>query len=322
MNDFISFLEGNFPSAGTPAQKEEDIILDSLLRDGSKVEVKEEFDDAKLLVKQLEKKEFDLEVEFRAVIIETESTGSVGGTGTGKSKTYMEDMRLEEKKRELEARKEVVADYLDRARMRQLKLRKRLEEIRGSADDGYGSRRSSSSSASGSGSSSGSSNSSAGSTSGTRTNTSSSSSSSNAGNSEDKKKDEDAWKKESFGSSRRRGGSGRSRSQRDSSSGTDSGTSGSASQPSSGSSYSSGTQGSNSNSNRERSNTYASASSPSPSPPPSSAGSYGQRSNDQANVPPHRRLTSRNAQVRDDKRRLREIKVDEEIDKMKKELGL
>jgi len=323
LNDFISFLEGNFPSAGTKEQKEEDIILDSLLRDGSKQEVKEEFDDAKLLVKQLERKEFDLESQLRAVVVEKESMDS-----SGKSKTYMEDMRLEEKMRELEARKEVVADYLDRARMRQLKLRKRLEEIRmdsASADDGYGSRRSSSASGGSSGSSgSSSSGSTSGSTSSTRTNASSSSS--NAGSSQDKTNDEDAWKKESFGSSRRRG-SGRSRSQSSqrASSSADSSTSGSgpASQPSSGSSYSSGSQaqGSKSNSYGGRSSTYASASSSSPSPPPSSAGSYGQ-TNDQTNIPPHRRLTSRYAQVQEDKRRLREIKVDEEIDKMKKELGL
>ena len=311
LNDFVSFLEGNFPSAGTKEQKEEDIVLNSLLKDGSKQEIKEEFDDAKLLVKQLEKKEFDIESELSAAVAEKESMGS-------RSKTYMDDMRLEEKKRELEARKDVVGDYLDRARMRQLKLRKRLQEFKkdsGSRDSGYDgrsdSRRGSTSGSTGDY------------TDGTTSGNYSSTSPSDGTSGQEKVDDEDAWKRESFGSSRRRRGSGRSRASRSSqSSSAGSSASGSTSQSSSSSPFSSGAQGENSGSkNDRRSSTYASSSSPSPSPR-SSSGSYSQGSSSQSDIPPHRRITSRYERVQEDKRRLREIKVDEEIDKMKKELGL
>ena len=40
LNDFASFLEGNFPSVGNTQQDEEDIILDSLLKNGSYDEIK------------------------------------------------------------------------------------------------------------------------------------------------------------------------------------------------------------------------------------------------------------------------------------------
>jgi len=305
LNDFISFLEGNFPSVGTKEQKEEDIILNSLLKDGSKKEIKEEFDDAKLLVKQLEQKEFDLEVELKAAIMEKESTGS---------KTYMDGMRLEGNTRELEARKDVVGDYLDRARMRQLKLRKRLEELK--TDSGRYDNRSSSTNE----------NFARGSTAGTAAGNYSSTSSSGGTSSQEKADDENAWKRESFGSGRRRRGSGRSRASQtsqsnSSSSSTGSSASESTSQSTSSSPFSSGAQGANSGVNSDRrSSTYASSSS-APSSKRSS-GTYSQDSSSQSNVPPHRRLTSRYERVQDDKRRLSEIKVDEEIDKMKKELGL
>ena len=272
LNDFISFLEKDFSSVGTSnaKTKEEDIILESLLKNGSLDEIKEEFKDAKLLVKQLEQKEFDLDVELKAVDQEK------GGIDGGKGKTYMDDMRLEEKKREVEARKEVVADYLDRARMRQLKLRKRIDELRVEYDfnsEYKNSSRTSSSSSS------------------YNSYDSSRKASNSSSNSSDK--DEDAWTRESFGSSRRRRGSGRTRSRRTSS----------------------------------QSETESTSRPPKPEPETprskrTAATSTSASSSNNANIAPHRRLTSRYDQVQEDKRRLREIKVDEEIEKMKRELGL
>lgn len=241
-------------------------------------EIKEEFKDAKLLVKQLEQKEFDLDVELKAV--DKEKSNIDGGKG----KTYMDDMRLEEKKREVEARKEVVADYLDRARMRQLKLRKRIDELRVESDfnSEYKNRSRTSSSTSSNNSYD---------ASGSYSSRTASNSSSNSSD-----KDEDAWTRESFGSSRRRRGSGRTRSRRSSS----------------------------------QSETESTSRPPKPEPETSrrtysertAATSSSASSSNNANIAPHRRLTSRYDQVQEDKRRLREIKVDEEIEKMKRELGL
>jgi hypothetical protein len=39
-------------------------------------------------------------------------------------------------------------------------------------------------------------------------------------------------------------------------------------------------------------------------------------------VPPHRRTSSYESSAEENKRRMREIKVDEEFEKLKKELGL
>lgn len=280
LNDFISFLEKDFSSVGTSnaKTKEEDIILESLLKNGSLDEIKEEFKDAKLLVKQLEQKEFDLDVELKAVDQEK------GGIDGGKGKTYMDDMRLEEKKREVEARKEVVADYLDRARMRQLKLRKRIDELR--VENDFNSQYKNSSRTSSSSSSYNSYDASDSYSSRTASNSSSNSSD----------KDEDAWTRESFGSSRRRRGGGRTRSRRTSS----------------------------------QSETESTSRPPKPEPETprrtyserTTATSTSVSSSNNANIAPHRRLTSRYDQVQEDKRRLREIKVDEEIEKMKRELGL
>ena len=311
LNDFISFLEGNFPSVGTAQTKEEDIILESLLRNGGWDEVKNEFDDAKLLVKQLEQKEIDLDKELEMIAKEVIGLGGRG--------TYMEAMGLEERKKEVEARKAVVGDYLDRARMRQLKLRKRCDELRmeggggRSADSSRGGERRSSSS-SGSSTSGGSSSSSTGSySSGTG---SGSSSSTSTGTAKDESAGKDSWKRESYGSRRR--GSGRSRPS-STPSGTGESSSSSSSQSSStrdgrqNSEQSTYASGSTSSSSR----TYASTST-STSAPSSSSNAQSQ----QVNIPPHRRIASRYEQVQEDKRRLREIKVDEEIEKMKKELGL
>lgn len=307
LNDLISFLEGNFPSVGTnPTQRtEEDIILESLLRDGSKEEIKDELDDAKLLVKQLESKELNLDSELRIISKEREELSNSNRKGS----TYMEDMGLEERRREVEARKSVVQEYLENARVRQIKLRRRYEELR-SMDTGgerrsYTQERSRTSNDGPQSTSSSSTNR----TYGEDTSTSGASSSSS---------DDDSWKRESFGSSRRsRGGSrGRSRgssarTERATASSTSGGENPSAASERKSSNYSTST-GSSYGANSSTSSRRSTTSSPSPN---SGAGAT-------RNLPPHRRLTQTYQQKQEDKRRMREIKVDEEIDRMKEELGL
>ncbi len=273
LNDFVSFLEGNFPSVGNTQQEEEDIILNSLLKNGSFDEIKNELDDAKLLVKQLEGKQRDLNTELNDL---SEQTSNVRQTSS-----YMDQMRVEERRREVEARKGIVEEYLDRAKVRQVKLKKRYDVLiidEEFTSDRYQSPREEPQR--------------------------------NIGN------DENAWKRESFGSS------GRSRSRR----------SRSTSRGSSSSSKTSTNTASTGSSSYQAKNTYSSDRASAPKNPQTSystktstrntTSSTRTSSNDISTLPPHRRISSRYEQNIEDKRRLREIKVDEEIDKMKKELGL
>lgn len=108
---------------------------------------------------------------------------------------------------------------------------------------------------------------------------------------------EDSWKDESFGSFGRGRGSSRRRAQRNAYETTSSTSSGSSSSPNSASS-------SNNNASYET--------------PSRSSSSF---ENTSSYVPPHRR-TQASTSTQDDKRRLRELKVDEEFEKLKRELGL
>lgn len=257
LNDFLSFLEGNFPSVGSKKNIEEDLILESLLSRGDIDEIKLELDEAKLLVKQLEIKEMDLAAEIK-IIEEKQAKESVLGR-----RSYMDEMRLDENKREVEARKDVVGDYLLRAKIRQMKLRKRYEELK---QDTVGDRSKNSTTS--------------------VNNADKSNGRSYETSSEQNTVEEGSWRTQSFGSGRRRG---RSRAPNE---------------------YSdSSKKASSPRSDQKESDT--------------NVGNYSARPSKQtSNVPPHRRIASSFKQQAEDKRRLREIKVDEEIDKMKKELGL
>jgi hypothetical protein len=266
LNDFISFLEGNFPSVGSKKNVEEDLILDSLLSRGDIDEIKLELDEAKLLVKQLEIKEMDLAAEIKT-IEEKQAKETVT------KRSYMDEMRLDENKREVEARKEVVGDYLLRAKVRQMKLRKRYDELKQNKVDDRSRNNA---------------------TSVNNAYTTSpvgeqSTARSYETNSQQNTGEQESWRTQGFGSGRRRG---RSRSDR-----------------SSNEYRTSSNQVSTPRSNEKTSD--------------QNIGSYSTRSDTlTSNVPPHRRIASSFKQQAEDKRRLREIKVDEEIDKMKKELGL
>ena len=126
--------------------------------------------------------------------------------------SYMDQMEPEEKKRELEVRKEVVQEYLQRAKVRQMKLKRRIDEMKLYDFAIFGSSGSSRSS-SYSGSNGGRQSSYYDDTASSRTGSSASSSlqydnesGTNTNNDVD-----DSWKQEDFGSSGRRRGRGRSR---------------------------------------------------------------------------------------------------------------
>lgn len=268
LSDFISFLEGNFPSVGSKKNTEQDSILETLLTKGDFEEIKLEFDEARLLVKQLETKDIDLATELK--MVEDEQS-----LASAARRSYMDDMRLDEKRREVEARKSVVGDYLLRAKVRQMKLRKRLDELNVEKEGGIPKGRQYTSSTA-----------------------SKDSFTANRPKSEGDKSssyqtnqvDEQSWKTESFASGRRRG---RSRSNTTYSSSSD---------ESSSTSFASSREKTESTQRDEK---------------------YSNEQNAQkVYVPPHRRITSSLKEQVEEKRRLREIKVDEEIDKMKKELGL
>jgi DnaJ-class molecular chaperone len=315
--DFVDFLEGNIDGYGGGSKDDADLRV--LLQTASLQEIGNEMDDTDLVVQQLNTKLGKLKDEITMVQAQVKLNQS-----------YLERMELEENMAELEARKQVVDGYLKKAQKRLLALQVRYKELitRGDNDSyaGGGKKsqwddikreaRTSTSPSTSRGSSSTPSSRTSGSAS------SNSSSSSSSSSSSANKEDEDAWMNEGFGSSRGRG-SGRRR--RSSQSQTPS---------SSGPSTGSGTSSSS------RSRTDSSKTQPQQEPvrpPPSpqsqesvrpqtvtSSTSRSSGSSSSASsyyVPPHRR-TSDFSSEQDDKRRMREVKVDEEFDKLKKELGL
>jgi len=302
-NEFLEFLEGGSSGfASSSGGGTDDADLRELLQTATIEEVSEEMDDTQMVVQQLESKARNLDDEIFAMDAEAKMASR-----------FSEKIALEERASELKARKEVVGGYLDRARKRLLKLQTHYKDNMG--------RRSSSEwqdvrdeASGGSSYSSSASSSSYGSTS-TRTTETPGASSTEASST---KGDDDSWKTEGFGSSsgRSRRGSGRRRARNRSSAGVDS--------------------------------NPPPAPSPAPSPPPppppsystsdrntsysprqttttQSASSAVSRSNYSNDVPPHRRARDSQSfasRQEEDRKRMQEIKVDEEFDKLKKELGL
>jgi len=301
-NEFLEFLEGG--SAGFASSSgggTDDADLRELLQTATIEEISEEMDDTQMVVQQLETKARNLDDEIFAMDAEAKMASR-----------FSEKIALEERASELKARKEVVGGYLDRARKRLLKLQTYYKDNMG--------RRSSSEwqdvRNEASGGSSYSSSSSYGSTS-TRTTETPGASSTEASSS---KGDDESWKTEGFGSSsgRSRRGSGRRRARNRSSAGVDSNPppappSPAPSPPPPPPSYSTSSR-STSSSPRQSTTTTQSSS--------SSAVSRSNYSND---VPPHRRARGSQSfasRQEEDRKRMQEIKVDEEFDKLKKELGL
>jgi DnaJ domain len=310
--DFVEFLENTVDGYSSESSSSSSDDIRNILQYGSLEQVGEEMDDTDLVVQQLTVKLKSIKDE----LIDAQADYN-------QATRYSEKLRLEERLSDLKARQGVAENYIKQARQRLLKFQVRYKELlmqsggRGSSygrsnDSSYTSRsddpyRSSSSSSSSSSSrqqstySSGS-GSSGSSGSGSSGSTYSSSSGSSRSKSDDK---EDAWKSDSFGSFGRGRGSGRRG--RTTESDTSDRYAGSSSRGSSDSYSTSGSSNSRPNGGSSYDD-YRSSSSSSSRP-----GSYNDV--DYARQPSW-------AQQMEDQKRLRELKVDEEFDKLKRDLGL
>ena len=316
--DFVEFLEDGAGAASSGFTSSsaggDDADLQFLLQTGTVDEVAEEMDDTDLVVQQLTTKVKQLDQDM--INCKADLAGAT---------RYREKMELQESIDEMEARRKVAEGYLVKARKRLLSLQSRYKELivqgqddrkaRGAAssgsewdeirreattpsssprdnfsrkDDNFASNSSTSRSQPGSRS-----------TGSTGT--------------------DEAWKDEGFGSFGRRGGGSRSRrraqqrrQQQDSSSTTDS--SYRRESPYSSSRTSSSRENASRRDPRRGSSSNSSASS---APNPNQSNSDFQ--------PPHRRLTNdydEFSRKQEDAKRMREMKVEEEFDKLKKDLGL
>jgi len=304
--DFVDFLERNVD--GYSSSSTDDAELTTLLRTGTLEEVANEMDDTDLVVQQLSTKA----EKIRDEILDLQADRKV-------ALRYIEKIDIDEKIAESEARQKVVADYVKQARKRLASLQARYKEliVSGENDTNFSGRSSSASNDYGSSSSAGDDSSSS--------ETSSSRRSSSNGNKED------AWKYEGFGSTGRRGSSRRRRSgsNRGGSSSAESNRGGSNSAESNRSSTrQSSTRQSSTYQPREdvfeqsksRSSNQKSNYDTSPRAPPGYEDRKAKTTYTSSSEPPHRRI--RSSSPLSDKRRLNEIKVDEEFEKLKKDLGL
>ena len=329
-NEFLEFLEGGAAGVGG---SEDDADLRVLLQTATMEEVAEEMDDTEMVVKQLETKSRGLDDEIFAMDAEAKMASR-----------FSEKIDLEERGASLKARKDVLSGYLSRARKRLLALQTRYKELISSGynddytapsgrsrsswkDESTTERPSSSSYSRGS--------SSYGSTS--RTETSGTRRAEGRTNDNNDKSDDDgdgdgdSWKNEGFGSSsgRSRRGSGRRRATSRSRSSASSARPSPSPSPSYSTTEASSNSNNNTNNNASRSRqpsppTTTPSRSPSPSPSTSKSSAVS-KSNYSYDVPPHRRTsgsTSFASRQEEDRKRMQEIKVDDEFEKLKKELGL
>jgi len=295
VGDFIDFLEGNID--GFESGYNDD---DNLLLYGAFDEVASEMDETDILVTSLETKLSTVENELMQV--QADLNGAI---------KFSEKLDLEERIAELEAREKVVKGYLKKGKKRLIKLRERYKQlmVEGRGGRGYSNSSSSTSSSSKRTSTSNTYSKSpeppapspTSSSTTTSTSTSSSSSSSSSAN----------WRNEGFSSSYGRRSSGSRRSSRRDRSATnrDDSTERKEYQQQ---------QQQKSSQNYDRS---------------TSVGGSGSRSSSSSNtkatpqqyepwVPPHRRTTSSTEQAAQDKKRLRELKVDDDFERLKKEMGM
>ena len=306
--DFIDFLEGNID--GFESGYDDDRSLSELLNYGSFDDIANEMDETDVLVTSLETKQKSVENDLVQIQADLNLATK-----------FSEKLDLEERIAELKAREKVVKGYLKKGRNRLVRLRERYKElmVEGRGGRGYGSRSSSSQSSASSSSSSYSSSSSGPSSSYRAPNPTTQPPPSpsppppapSSSTSSDKN-----WRSEGFSSSYGRSSSGRrsSRGNRRRSAGVD--------EPSE--STATNQQQSNQQQQRPASETYSnkgssasnsssSGSSRSTSLPPKQYEPW---------VPPHRRTTSSSEAAAQDKKRLRELQVDDEFEKLKREMGM
>jgi hypothetical protein len=300
--DFVEFLEGNVDGYGTSS---DDSDLRILLSTGSVEDIGNEMDDTELVIKQLKSK-----LESIADDIFTQKAE------LGLTSRYLEKMELEEGLAELQARRDVADGYVKKAQKRLLKLQTRYKEmIVSGQNDTYAT------------GSSGASwddirTEAAASTRTSRSDYSSASSSSASSDTASRSdrtssKAKDSWMEEGFGSSGRRGSTrGSTRSRRSRSNRTASRERSAPREPSDRNE----TSASQPRGEYERPPYYTRSSA-------SSTDSSAERpqtssnTNYETKVPPHRRQSSFQSQQQE-KRRLRDLIVDEEFEKLKKDLGM
>jgi DnaJ-domain-containing protein 1 len=285
LKDFVEFLEQNVDgySAGSGGS-DDDAELRVLLRIGSLADIGDEMDTTELVMRQLAEKQRQLDEELVLVTAESKIASK-----------YMEKLELDERAQEVKARKKVVESYVGKARKRLLALQTRYKQliVSGENDPKAGGRSAARGpySASSPWTENRSPSSSTSSSSGRQYSASTSSTSSKSQRPRHEKAD-DAWKDDSFGSFGRGRGSSRRRSQQQAPTSSSSDRSSYSRSPSS--SHGSGA---------------GRAASRAPSPPRAQP------------VPPRLGAPTYEQQM-EDKRRLRDLKVDEEFDKLKKDLGL
>jgi DnaJ domain len=289
LKDVVDFLEQNLDGYGGGASSldGDDAELKVLLRTGTLGDIGDEMDTTDLVVNQLTEKLRQLDQEVVLLTAEAKVAAK-----------YMDKLQIEERLEEIKARRKVVDGYIGKARKRLLALQTRYKEMitAGDNDPKAGGRTDSRAPSS--------------SSSPYRTTTTTSPSpptdSASASQRPRHDKTEDSWKDDSFGSfGRGRGSSRRQRTDQPQS------TVSSSSTTSAGSSYSTGPSSSSARtSSSASSGSYTSATNSAAAAtttkttraiPPQSVGPYA---------------------YEEDRRRLRDLKVDEEFDKLKKELGL
>lgn len=286
IQDFIEFLEGNVDGY---AGSGDDAELRILLRTGTIQEVGDEMDDTDLVVQQLTSKLSSLEQEM--AMYKADLQGSI---------RFSERIGLEEKIDELEARKKIVQGYIKKARKRLVSLQSRYKEliVGGANDRKAGGRSSSTWDTPGS----------------TTTSTGYNMGDyGRGGRSSTSQTDDsdDAWRSQGFGGSGRGSSSSRRRQRQQQQ------------QQGGGGSY-------ESNNTRRRSSepysdpprTTAANQPPPPPPTPRTSSRPSKTTSTDWSEPPHRRTASSTTRAMEDKRRIREIQVDEEFDKLKKDLGI
>lgn len=305
--DFVEFLEQNVDGYAT-TKNNDNADLDALLKYASKQEVAMEMEDTELVVTSLESKQRNVNDELLTKTADLQF-----------AQRFSERVELEERIAELQARKRVVDGYLKTARKRLLSLQSRYKElvVGGRVSDspppprGEYTRssyepftRGGTSAYSSSSSSSTSSSTGASSRRASTTTTSSSTS-----------ETENAWKTQGFGSS----GRGRGSSSRRGRSRPSSGTERAREEPARDRPSSSTWNTDESSPRQER------ATPPQPPPPRTNTPARTTVSSTddwKAPVPPHRRSKSEPSQAQKDRKRLRELQVEDEFAKLKKELGL
>ena len=285
--DFIEFLEGNVEGFGSGVEDDADLRM--LLSTGSMTEIRNEIDDTELVVNQLNAKLKTIENEMAVIDGELKMSAK-----------YLDKMKLEESKAELSAQKNVAVDYLKKANKRLLALQTRCQELMNRNRDSYARedepttwddiKREASSSGY------------------------SKTAASSPENKEAAKTEQESWMNEGFGSSSRGRGRGR-RGRRGSSSYGDRDSSNTRQRDPPYRQEANEARTSRTTNDSSKGNSWKSQAF-------SSSRRKTDFSKETKSIPPHRRAYTSYSSQEEDRRRMREIKVEEDFEKLKREMGL